>query len=148
MGFAETFQDAKERRRAEAVEREANRAQEERVLAWERVAEIASELEKCRDGKAKKLAAELQQLATEHISYASWLGYGEEPASQETEPAVMATAQAELVGEVPVMVEPPAAPSKQELATFKHVCDGHDGKLCLYEDVEGHWVAVRASRFA
>lgn len=35
-----------------------------------------------------------------------------------------------------------------EMATFKHLCTGRDGKLCLFEDTHGHLVAVRASRLA
>ena len=35
-----------------------------------------------------------------------------------------------------------------EMATFKHVCTGRDGKLCLFEDAHGHLVAVRAARLA
>ncbi len=33
-------------------------------------------------------------------------------------------------------------------ATFKHVCTGRDGKLCLFEDAQGHLTVVRASRLA
>lgn len=33
-------------------------------------------------------------------------------------------------------------------ATFKHVCTGRDGKLCLFEDAQGHFTAVRSSRLA
>ena len=33
-------------------------------------------------------------------------------------------------------------------ATFKHVCTGRDGKLCLFEDAQGHLTVVRSSRLA
>lgn len=37
---------------------------------------------------------------------------------------------------------------KRDLARFKHVYSGKRGKLCLYEDADGHLVAVDPSRFA
>ena len=33
-------------------------------------------------------------------------------------------------------------------ASFKHVCESRDGKLCLFEDSLGHLIAVRSSRLA
>ena len=37
---------------------------------------------------------------------------------------------------------------KQEVATFKLFCQSRDGKLCLFEDADGHLTAVRADRLA
>lgn len=37
---------------------------------------------------------------------------------------------------------------KQEVATFKLLCQGRDGKLCLFEDADGHYTAVRTDRLA
>lgn len=36
----------------------------------------------------------------------------------------------------------------QDIARFKHLCSNKKGSLCLYEDSEGHLVAVDPSRFA
>ena len=41
-----------------------------------------------------------------------------------------------------------AARSKGSLATFKMLCQGHDGKLCLFEDANGHYTVVRTDRLA
>ena len=37
---------------------------------------------------------------------------------------------------------------KQEVATFKLLCQGRDGRLCLFEDADGHYTAVRTDRLA
>ena len=50
--------------------------------------------------------------------------------------------------EIPELLDVPARPAPAEVATFKHLCAGRDGKLCLFEDADGHLVAVRASRLA
>lgn len=50
--------------------------------------------------------------------------------------------------EIPELLDVPARPAPAEVATFKHLCAGRDGKLCLFEDTDGHLVAVRASRLA
>ncbi|MBO4365523.1 MAG: hypothetical protein J5804_04435 [Eggerthellaceae bacterium] len=33
-------------------------------------------------------------------------------------------------------------------ATFRFVCESEDGKLCLFEDVQGHYTVVRTARLA
>ena len=50
--------------------------------------------------------------------------------------------------EIPELLDVPARPAPAEVATFKQLCAGRDGKLCLFEDADGHLVAVRASRLA
>ena len=50
--------------------------------------------------------------------------------------------------EIPELLDMPTRPAPAEVATFKHLCAGRDGKLCLFEDADGHLVAVRASRLA
>ena len=50
--------------------------------------------------------------------------------------------------EIPDLLDVPVRPAPAEVATFKHLCAGRDGKLCLFEDADGHLVAVRASRLA
>ena len=50
--------------------------------------------------------------------------------------------------EIPELLDVPARPAPAEVATFKHLCAGRDGKLCLFEDADGHLVAVLASRLA
>ena len=42
------------------------------------------------------------------------------------------------------LVEAPSV----SVATFKYIGTGRDGKLCLYEDKEGHLIVVRTSRLA
>lgn len=37
---------------------------------------------------------------------------------------------------------------KHDVATFKMLCQGRDGKLCLFEDADGHFTVVRADRLA
>lgn len=34
------------------------------------------------------------------------------------------------------------------VATFRMLCQGRDGKLCLFEDAKGHLTAVRTDRLA
>ena len=50
--------------------------------------------------------------------------------------------------EIPELLDMPTRPAPAEVATFKHLCAGRDGKLCLFEDADGHLVAVRASRLS
>ena len=38
------------------------------------------------------------------------------------------------------------APAKQKFATFRSLYSSRDGALCLYEDEQGHIVAVDASK--
>ena len=33
-------------------------------------------------------------------------------------------------------------------ATFRFVCESSDGKLCLFEDAQGHYTVVRTARLA
>lgn len=43
----------------------------------------------------------------------------------------------------------PAAPAaRQRLATFRSLYSSRDGALCVYEDEDGHLIAVDASKFA
>ena len=58
------------------------------------------------------------------------------------------TATGAAGNEIPELLDVPARPAPAEVATFKHLCAGRDGKLCLFEDADGHLVAVRASRLA
>ena len=45
--------------------------------------------------------------------------------------------------------EPSISPTlTNSFASFKHVCESRDGKLCLFEDSLGHLIAVRSSRLA
>ena len=37
---------------------------------------------------------------------------------------------------------------KHDMATFKLLCQGRDGRLCLFEDADGHFTAVRSDRLA
>ena len=37
---------------------------------------------------------------------------------------------------------------KAQVATFKMLCQSSDGKLCLFEDAQGHFTAVRTDRLA
>lgn len=37
---------------------------------------------------------------------------------------------------------------KRDMATFKLLCQGRDGRLCLFEDADGHFTAVRSDRLA
>lgn len=48
-----------------------------------------------------------------------------------------------LAGAIPVA---PAA--RQRLATFRSLYSSRDGALCVYEDEDGHLIAVDASKFA
>ena len=62
--------------------------------------------------------------------------------------AVFAAGDSAAGNEIPELLDVPARPAPAEVATFKHLCAGRDGKLCLFEDADGHLVAVRASRLA
>ena len=80
------------------------------------------------------------RFARKVASYTSCEGnndYGFQPAEAANEAAADAAKFTELV----------EAPSVS-VATFKYIGTGRDGKLCLYEDIEGHLIAVRASRLA
>lgn len=77
-------------------------------------------------------------------SYTSCEGnndYGFQPAEAANEAANEAAAD---VAKFTELVEAPSV----SVATFKYIGTGRDGKLCLYEDKEGHLIAVRTSRLA
>ncbi len=40
------------------------------------------------------------------------------------------------------------AARKKQLATFSHLYESRDKKLCVFEDEHGHLTSVRASRLA
>ncbi len=64
------------------------------------------------------------------------------------EATVFTASDSSAGNEIPELLDVPARPAPAEVATFKHLCAGRDGKLCLFEDADGHLVAVRASRLA
>lgn len=64
------------------------------------------------------------------------------------EATVFTASDSSAGNEIPELLDVPARPAPAEVATFKHLCTGRDGKLCLFEDADGHLVAVRASRLA
>ena len=41
-----------------------------------------------------------------------------------------------------------ANPTSCVLATFRFVCESRDGRLCLFEDAQGHYTVVRTARLA
>lgn len=86
----------------------------------------------------------------------------EAPAAEATKPAAddnSEETQASSVDEQPAVNEEPVAsdkPADQKISAakpvipgnFKHLYTSRDGKICLFEDAEGHLVSVRASRLA
>lgn len=64
------------------------------------------------------------------------------------EATVFTASDSSAGNEIPELLDVPARPAPAEVATFKHLCAARDGKLCLFEDADGHLVAVRASRLA
>ena len=71
------------------------------------------------------------------------------PGGLKSEPCVCdSTAFASESHDMPELIDSPVLSAFPRVATFKHLCDGRDGKLCLFEDADGHLVAVRASRLA
>ncbi|MEG0322705.1 MAG: hypothetical protein RR547_09235 [Raoultibacter sp.] len=80
-----------------------------------------------------------------------------QPSVPSPQPAPIAEPQPQLQPEPqpesqPESGEAPASSKtsleKSDLAQFKHVFSGKKGNLCLYEDADGHLVAVDPSRFA
>lgn len=168
MGLSDVFRDAAQMRQEHAFDALRNREEEANLLAWQRVAEIASSLMENKNGQARSLGRELQQLAYAHTSISGELGFDSEGAGltavssgmvmetdtfslddlEEATVPSMPEAQPLDTHVVPEMIDPPLRPMATDVATFKHVCDGRDGKLCLFEDADGHLVVVRSSRLA
>lgn len=168
MGLTDAFRDAAQMRKEHAFDALRNREEEVNLLAWQRVAEIADKLLENKNAQARELGKELRQLAYERVSLSGELGFGfgGEGLTAAASGMVMATdvfslddLEEAVVPEmpaahpidthgVPEMIDPPLRPAPTDVATFKQVCEGRDGRLCLFEDAEGHLVAVRSSRLA
>ncbi len=176
MGLGDAFRDAAHMRQERAFDAFRNREEEENLRAWERVEEIAEQLQHDNRLSCRRQGEELQRLARQHISIALGLGFSEDASAfvttasgvvievddvenVELEEAIIpsnlqaASPDGAPVAEtgrqvIPEMIDSPVRSSVTDVATFKHLCDGRDGKLCLFEDAQGHLVAVRASRLA
>lgn len=168
MGLTDAFRDAAQMRQEHAFDALRNREEETNLLAWQRVAEIAASLLENKNAQTRDLGKELQQLAYEHTSFSGELGFDFEGAGltavssgmlmetdvfslddlEEAPLPQMPEVKPLDTHVVPEMIDPPLRPTATDVATFKHVCDGRDGKLCLFEDADGHLVVVRSSRLA
>ena len=156
MGLRDRLQESKEKRQMRSFEKMAMAQEEADLAAWQRAGQIANALAESDDPKAVALAQELSRLAQNSVSFANWEDGDTSWTNPSADPVAAGSRVFERIPdpvssiayleELPEMAEPPAAPHANEVATFKHLCDGRDGKLCLYEDAQGHLVAVRAAR--